>query len=152
MFHPRNILLITGLAFLVFGGWFAWRSAHPPLTNREQLAANIEDLRNAVQDRNARRIVAYLARDFQAGDAKKSEVQNQLVGTFLQWRDVTANVTGLEITLDGETAVTKGKYSIAMRPHPRARPETHLGEFKLQWKKQDGNWVITNVQSDENLP
>lgn len=152
MLHPRNILLLAGFILLLLGGVFAWRSAHPPLTNREQLAANVEAIRVAVEDRNARTIASYLARDFEWGGAKRSELQNQMVGAFLQWRDVTANVTGLEITLEGDSAVTTGKYSLALRPHPRGRAESHLGVFKLRWKKQDGNWVIAKMEGTEDIP
>ena len=146
MLHPRNLLILAGLLLVVIGGWWGWRASQPKLNDEEQIAANVEDLRRAVESRNARRIASYFSRDFSLNGNKRGDVQNQMAGTFLQWRDVTANVTGLDISITGDTATTSGKYSLAYKPHPRARSEAALGDFKAFWKKEDGQWKITNLE------
>jgi ketosteroid isomerase-like protein len=152
MLHPRNLLLTTGFLLLLFGGWWSWHLAHPPLSDKEQIAANIEGIREAVEARNARQVASYLAPSFTWGDAKKSELQNQMVGGFLQWRDVTANVTGLHISIDGDTAVATGKYSLALRPNPHTRPEAFYDDFEVSFEKQNGNWLIVKAKGGMNVP
>lgn len=149
MLHPRNILIFAGLLILMFGGYSAWRAANPPLPDREQIEANLEAIRVATQARNAKKIASYLAPEFSWNGMKKSELQNQMVGTFLQWRDVTANLTGVQISLEGERATVTGKFSLAFKPNPRARPDAYIGNFKVLWQKQNGQWKIVAL---EGLP
>jgi hypothetical protein len=147
--HPRNLLIAIGVLLFIFGGWSAWRAAHPPLTDEQQIAANIEVLRQAAQSRNSRKIGNFLADDFTWNGQNKRELNSELTGAFLQWRDVTANVTGLQISLDGDKATSKGKFSLAFRPSQRARPEAYLVDFQLTWQKRDGQWLITKAEGGE---
>ena len=47
MLHPRNLLIVLGAILLVVGSWWAWRAANPPLTDEQQISANIEGIRAA---------------------------------------------------------------------------------------------------------
>jgi hypothetical protein len=143
--HPRNLLILAGLLLILIGGWWSWRATQPKLTDEQQIAANIEDIRRNVESRNARYIASYFARGFSANGNNRGDVQNEMAGAFLQWRDVTANITGLQISISGDTATTSGKYSLAYKPHPRAHSETALGDFKASWKKEAGAWKISSI-------
>lgn len=151
MLHPRNLLILAGLLLLIFGGWMAWRKAHPPLTDEQQIAANVEAVRQAIEARNARRIVAYLADDFTWNGAKKNEIESQLTGGFWQARDITANVAGLQITQNGDTATSTGNFSLTLRPSPHSRADAYTGKFTLHWKKRDGQWLVTKLEGGENV-
>jgi hypothetical protein len=150
LFHPRKLLIAIGVVLLIFGGWSAWRAAHPPLTDEQQIAANIEVLRLAVQSRKSRNITNLLADDFTWNGQNKRELNSELTGAFLQWRDITANVTGLQISLNGDKATSKGKFSLAFRPSQRGRPEAYLVDFQLTWQKRDGQWLIIKAEGGEN--
>jgi ketosteroid isomerase-like protein len=150
MFHPRNLLIIFGVLLLSFGGWFAWRAAHPPLSDEQQIAANIKAIRLAVEARSARRIAYYLADDFTWNGHNKREINSQLTGTFFQWREVTAMLTKLQVTVHGNAAIATGKFSLSLRPSPNARAVAYLGDFKLTWKKRDGQWLLTKAEGKES--
>lgn len=70
-------------------------------------------------------------------------------GAFMRWRNVVANVTGLHVEIKQDNAVATGKYSLAMSPRPKARPEVHLGNFTLYFAKRDGQWLITRADGKE---
>ena len=151
MLHPRNLIIFVGALLLLFGGFAAWRASQPQLSDEEQIAANVEAIRTAVQSRNTRRITGYLSDDFTWNGQSKRQLNSELTGAFLQWRDVTANVTGLKISINGESATSTGKFSLAFRPSQRSRrPEAYLGDFQLTWQKRDGEWLVTRLEAGEN--
>ena len=150
LFHPRYLLILAGAVLLFLGSLAAWRASHPPLTNEQQIAANVEVLRQAVQSRKPRKIESLLAEDFTWGGQNKRELNSALTGAFLQWRDVTANVTGLDISINGDKATSKGKFSLAFRPSQRGRAEAYLVDFRLSWEKRDGQWLVTKAEGGEN--
>lgn len=146
MFHPRNILLTAGVLLLLVGGWFSWRNAQPVLSDEQQITASLEALRHAVENRSSKQVSRYLADDFTWNGQSKSELQSQMNGAFLQFRDVTANITGLNVSVNGEKATATGKYSFAFKPSPRASSEATLGEFRLHLVKRDGEWLILKAE------
>ena len=151
MLHPRNILLTAGVLLLLVGGWFSWRNSHPALSDAEQITATLENLRLAVEDRNSKHFSSFLADEFTWNGQNKSEIQSAMNGAFLQFRDVTANITGLKVSVDGEKAIAAGKYSFAYKPTPRASSEASLGDFKLHLVKRDGNWLILKADGGPNI-
>jgi ketosteroid isomerase-like protein len=151
MLHPRNLLIFIGALLLVFGGWFAWRAAHPPLSDRQQLIANVEAIRAAVESRSVGRIASFLADDFTWNGHNKREVNSQITGAFFQWREVTANIMGLNVSINGDAATTTGQFSIAFRPTPHSRADALVGDFKLTWQKRDGQWLITKAEGGKNV-
>lgn len=138
-----------GIVLLVSGGWWAWRSSQPVLTDQEQIIANIEAIRTAVQDQSVGRVASFLDKDFKWQGMDKAELESLLQGAFLRWRNVVANITGLHVVVENDNAVATGKYSLAMRPGPRARPEVHLGNFTLYFAKRDGQWLIIRAEGKE---
>lgn len=151
MLHPRNLLLTAGVLLLLLGGWFSWRNAQPVLTDEQRITLNMENLRLAVQNRSSKQVSRHLAEDFTWNGQPKSELQNLMNGAFLQFRDVSANITGLNVFVDGEKATATGKYSFAYKPDARSRSEAVLGEFKLQFVKRDGEWLILSAEGGPNL-
>lgn len=151
MFHPRNILLTVGVLLLLVGGWFSWRNSRPVLSDAEQVTATLENLRLAIEDRNAKHVSSYLADEFTWNGQSKSEIQSAMNGAFLQFRDATANITGLKVFVDGEKAIASGKYSFAYKPTPRASSEVSLGDFKLHLVKRDGDWLILKADNGPKI-
>lgn len=142
-------MLLVGVLLLLSGSWWGWQVTHPPLTDQEQIATNLEAMRTAIEDRKPNHVLRYLADEFTWNGQNKRELASQIKGAFFQWRDVHPNITGLEIKVEGTHATATGKYSIALRPSPRMRPEVYLGEFQLQLEKRENIWLITNAQHQQ---
>lgn len=151
MFHPRNILVLLGVLLVLVGGWWGWRASQPVLTDEEQITANIESLRAAVRRRNTGGVAALLAEDFTWNGQPRRELESLMRGAFLQWRDVQPNITGLEVSVQGNSATASGNYSLAFRPTPKRRAEAYVGEFKLALEKRNGRWLITRAEGGEKL-
>jgi ketosteroid isomerase-like protein len=151
MLHPRNLLIFVGALLLLFGGWFAWHAAHPPLSDEQQIIANVEAIRAAVESRSAGRVQSFLADDFSWNGHNKRELSSEMSGAFFQWRDVTTNITGLHVSISGDTATATGKFSIALRPTSHSRPDAYVGDFTLLWRKRNGQWLITKAKGGENV-
>ncbi len=149
MFRFRQLVLSVGILLLVCGSWWTWRASQPTLSDQEQIIANIEAIRDAVQEGSANRIASFLDKDFTWYGTDKPELLKMMQGAFLRWRAVVANVTALRVEVKNNNAVATGKYSLAMRPAPKARPEVHLGNFTLYFEKRDGEWLITRADGDE---
>lgn len=149
MFRFRQLVVWIGIVLLIYGGWWTWRSSQPVLSDQEQIVASIETIRTAVQDRSVGRIASFLGEDFKWQGMDKAELESLLQGTFLRWRNVVANITGLRVVVEDDSAVATGKYSLAMRSGPRARPEVHLGNFTLYFAKRDGQWLIIRAEGKE---
>jgi hypothetical protein len=151
MLHPRRILIFLGALILIFGGYSAWRASHPPLDDTQQLTSHMETMRAAVESRDTRTLSSFLAADFSWNGQNKRELNSMMTGTFMQARDITANITGLKISFDKTSAITTGKFSIAFRPSPRARSEAYVSDFTLVWQKQNGNWLVVKAVGGENI-
>ena len=146
MFRARPILFTLGVLLLLMGSWFFWRNSQIVLSDEQQITNNLEDLRQAVQDQSSSRIADYLAEDFNWSGQSKSELRRQMNGAFIQFRDVTANISGVVISMSGETATATGIYAYSYRPAPRAGFESSRGQFKLQLAKRDGEWLIVKAE------
>ena len=150
--NPRKILIGIAIVITVLGGITAWRALHPPLSDQEQIAANIEDLRAQIEKRNTNGALKYLAKDFRYGGIPKKDLRTAVAGTVMRWRDVKLNVSGVRIEVQGETATTVGRYSLSYRTGESAPTQIQSGDFRLQWQKLDGNWEITQADGPQSLP
>lgn len=150
----RKILIIAGCALLVIGGIVAWRATHPPLTDEQQIAANLEAMRVAVENRNAKGVTWYLAADFRWQGLKKSDVHRHLAGAFVApgrpLRDVQVYLSGLRIEVRDDSATTTGHYNVSYRIGD-APAESRAGDFTLQWQKRDGQWKIVQAEGGGNI-
>jgi len=145
MFRARPILLILGVLLLV-GGWLLWRNSQVVLSDEQQIANILEDVRQAAQNQSSSGVANFLAEDFSWGGQSKSGLRSQMNGAFIQFRDVTANISATVISIQGNEATARGNYAFSYRPAPRADVESHRGQFKLQFAKRDGEWLIVKAE------
>ena len=148
----RKIILSLGLILLLGGGFFWWRVTHPPLTDEQQIAVNLEDIRSALENGNTDRALNYMADGTTFRGMKKSEIRSQftLGFTFGGAKDVRINFLNTRSEVKGAGASTKGHYKVDVRR--RNAPESYDGDFSLKWEKRDGQWVITDGTAAGDIP
>ena len=149
----RKIVLALGLFILVIGGVLWWRATHPPLSDEEQIAANLEGLKDSAESGSVDGVMNYLSDDFTWGGRKRSEVRSLLFGAFyegLRKRDFRLNFTNVKIKVQGATATATGHYKVDTRAF-RVGVESTDGDFSTEWQKRDGQWKITRANGGENF-
>jgi ketosteroid isomerase-like protein len=147
----RRLVIALGLIFLLGGGFFWWRVTHPPLSDAEQIAANLEDIREALENGNIERALNYLSEDAKFAGQSRSQIRSQFtIGQFMNRADVRVTFTNTRHEVQGATASTKGHYKLDVRQ--RVNPDSYDGDFSLEWQKQDGQWKISDGSASGDIP
>lgn len=147
----RKLVIALGLIFLLGGGLLWWRVTHPPLTDQEQIAANLEDIRQALENGNIERALNYLSEDAKFAGQSRSQIRSQFtIGQFLNRADIRVNFLNTRHEVKGAAATTKGHYKVDVRQ--RFSPESYDGDFSLEWQKQDGQWKISDGNANGEIP
>jgi hypothetical protein len=148
----KKTLVTLGFVVLLLSLFLIWRSLRPPLTNQQQIAANLEGIDTAADNRRVGDIVFFLAKDFNFNGTKKRELQQQLTVGIMQYRVVDLELRGVKIDVDEETetATSEGRFSLVLKNEFTSAPETTNGEFKLEWRKDDGVWKVTKAKGTQH--
>lgn len=147
----RKLIVALGLVLLVGGGFFWWRVTHPPLSDAEQIAANLEDIRTSLENNNIERALGYMAEDAKFQGQSRAQIRSQFnIGSFLTKANARVNLLNVRTDIKGASASTKGHYKVDVQQ--RFGPEANDGDFSLEWEKRDGNWVITEGSTNGSLP
>ena len=145
----KRILIFSGVVLLLLSGFLVWRALHPALTDEQQIAANLDAIANAADARDAQTIADFMAPTFSfngnSGMARK-EFQRQLYGGMLQYRVIDLQLNGVKVNVNGENAQSDGRFLLNLKAEFDSQPESQSGDFKLKWKKIDGEWKISEVQ------
>ncbi|MDQ3813031.1 MAG: nuclear transport factor 2 family protein [Armatimonadota bacterium] len=142
----RKVILIAGFILLAFGGVLWWRATHPPLTDEQQVLANLDAVRHAVEARRPRDIAYYLAKGFTLNGQPRSDVVNMMKGALLQAHEVQLNVSNVQVKVRGDTATSFGRYRLTANSRGDPTARTRMGEFTLNWRKTDGVWKIAKAE------
>jgi ketosteroid isomerase-like protein len=142
MLKSRPAVFGLGVLLVIFAV-VVWRATHPPLSDEQRIAALVEDVRSAVATRNANRLMSYLADDFTWSGQGKPEASSMLRSIFFQTRDVEPGVSALKVSVEGETAIATGTYSLRYRMQNTKTTETRRGPFRITLEKRNGEWKIT---------
>ena len=144
----KRILLICGALLLILSGFLIWRALHPPLTDEEQIAANLDAIAKAADERDAVSIANFMAPTFtfngHSGTERK-EFQRQLYAGMLQYRVIDLQINGVKVKVNGAVANSDGRFLLNVKSEFDSPPEPYAGNFKLKWKKLDGQWKISEV-------
>ncbi len=147
----RKIILSAGLVLLLGGGWLWWRATHPPLTDTQQIAANLEDIRSSLENGNTDRALGYMAEDAKFRGQSRSQMRSQLtIGSLMSKADVRVNFFNTRTEVKGATASTSGHYKADERS--RFGYNSYDGDFSLHWEKRDGQWVVTDGTASGDVP
>lgn len=147
----RKLVIALGLIFLLGGGYFWWRVTHPPLSDTEQIAANLEDIRQSLENGNIERALNYTTEDAKFAGQSRSQIRSQFtIGSFLNREDVRVTFTNTRHDVRGATASTKGHYKVDV--NRRFGPDSSDGDFSLEWQKQNGEWKISNGNASGEPP
>ena len=144
----KRILIFSGLLLLGLSGFLIWRALHPPLTDGEQIAANLDAITAAARARDAATVVSYLAPTFafNGQPTKRLDFKRQLFGGMTQYRAIDLQINGVKIDVQGETSTSDGRWMLDLSRDPDVPPDSQSGDFKLKWRKIDGEWKIVEVQ------
>lgn len=144
----KRILIVGGLLLLILSGFLLWRALHPPLSDEAQIAANLDAITKAASARDAATIADFMTPTFKfngnSGMARK-EFQRQLYAGMLQYRVIDMQINGVEVDIKGDVAECDGRFLMNVKREFDSPPEPYSGDFKLKWKKVDGEWKISEV-------
>jgi len=141
----RKILVLSGALLLLIGAFLIWKQLHPPLSDEQQILANMDAVTSAVDAKQVGGIKNYLTDDFTLKDQARQDVLTNLTGYFLNEQEVTLSVSGVEVTVTGDSAVSTGHYTIVSRAETSSPPDTTVGDFHLEWRKENGFWLIAKA-------
>ena len=147
----RRFVFVVGTALLLLASLLLWRAAHPPLSDREQITAQMETMRAAVEARSAGAIAKNVGDDFAWNGLDARTFRASLAQAFIQWRDVKVSVPSQKTEVRGDDATTSGRYVIALREAQSSAPQTFRGDFAVQWKRAKNGWRIVSLRGGEQL-
>ena len=147
----KRLLLVAGTLILLLSAIWVWRATHPALTDQQQIAANLDGIAEAANRRSARGVANFLARDFNFNGIKKRDFQNQLAGGLLQFRVVDLGLNGVQTQIQGDTASSVGNYVLSLKSEYNSPPQISRGDFKLKWRKVEGEWKIVGAEGTAPL-
>lgn len=145
----KRIFIIGGLILLLISGFLAWRALHPPLTDEQQIAANLDAITAAAAARDAVTIANFMTPTFNFNGNKstqRKEFQRQLYAGMLQYRAIDLQINGVKVNVNGDKAASDGRFLLNVKSELDSPPEPYSGNFKLKWQKTDGEWKISEVQ------
>ena len=145
----KKIFLVSGVLILLVSGFFIWRASHPPLTDQQQIAANLDAIASAADARDAVTIAGFMAPSFKFNGnsgMERKEFQRQLYGGILQYRVIDLKINGVKVEVKGDVADSDGRYLLNLKSEFDSPPTPYSGDFKLKWKKLDGEWKISEVE------
>ena len=145
----RELVIGVAIAGVVAGGFAVRRCMRPKLSDRDQVAADTRALASEIVRGRASKVGARLAPELTwRGMARDELIDNLRAGTFF-WRDGSAQLSRLEVTVTGPDASSTGDYLLRFRRSGDAPLETHGGLFELTWHKQGGRWRVTRADRIE---
>ena len=145
----KRILIVSGVLLLILSGFFLWRALHPALTDEQQIAANLDAIAAAAGERDAVSIANFMAPTFTFNGQKnteRKEFQRQLYAGMLQYRGIDLQINGVQVNVQGDVADSDGRFLLNLKPEFDSPPEPYGGNFKLTWKRLDGEWKISEVE------
>ena len=147
----RKLTILCGLALVLIGGVSAWRALHPSLNDSQQIEAALTDMKHAVKNGQTRRLVDYLAPEFQWRDYSRDFIQKNFGGFSLQWRDAELHLADVKVRVEGESAISDGSFTLIYRNRGTPNLETRAGHFQLFWEKRDEKWLVVKADGGENI-
>ncbi len=148
----KTVLVLVGVMLICGGGWLAWRSAHPALTDSEQVQANLTAISQAAARHSSQGILNYLADGFSWNDHNRHDVSSMLSGAMFELNEVRIDTSDVSVQVQGSTAVSIGNYTVTVQQRQSDKPTTYSGKFRVEWEKQKGQWLATKANSEGQSP
>jgi uncharacterized membrane-anchored protein YhcB (DUF1043 family) len=136
---------VLALLILLVVGGVAWRLTHPALSPSQQIERTLDDATQSLQNRSVGGVLSVLSKDFSYSGTSRQETADTLRGAFFQWRDVQMHRSNPSAEVRGETANTRGFYTLTFRPTMDAPFETQRGEYSLEWRLENGDWKVVRA-------
>ena len=145
----KRILIVSGLVLLLLSGFLLWRALHPALTDEQQINADLDAIVKAADARDAPTIANFMTPTFtfngHDGTVRK-DFQRQIFAGMMQYRVVDLQINGVKVNVRGDVADSSGRFLLNLKSEFDSPPEPYSGNFKLKWRKVDGEWKISEVE------
>jgi hypothetical protein len=148
----KVIVVLVGIVLICSGGWMAWRAAHPALSDAEQVQANLTAISEAAARHSSNGILNYLADGFHWNDHDRHDVASMLSGAMFELNEVRIETNAISVQVQGTTAVSTGNYSVTVQQRENDTPTTYTGKFRVEWEKQNGQWLAIRANSEGQSP
>ena len=145
-------MVFLGIMFICGGSWMAWRGAHPALTDTEQIQSNLSAISQAAARHSSQGILNYLADGFIWNDHNRHDVASMLSGAMFELNEVRIDTNSVTVQMQGNTAISEGRYVVTVRQRQNDTPTSYSGKFRIEWEKQQGQWMATKASSDGQSP
>ncbi|BCM89676.1 hypothetical protein IAD21_01523 [Abditibacteriota bacterium] len=147
----KSLRFLIPLILVVFAVLF-WRWKHPTLSDEDQIRQSLDGIASQVSHKNSGGVTSFLSKKFQLDGLKKSDIQKQLTIGMLSYATIEATISPSQIKIDGDTATTTGHYNLGMKQEFNSPVQNYSSEFTLQWKREDGQWKISNADGNKLPP
>ena len=147
----KTSLRVLAVLILVVIGAVAWKITHPALTPEQQIELALDNAESALENRSVGGVMSVLSNHFSYDGTSRKEIADALRGAFFQWRDVKLQRTNSSVSVNGDSASTRGNYVLTYRPNLDAPIETQRGTYVLQWRLEDGHWKVVKATADFRL-
>jgi len=144
----RFVLPLVALLFVVL----FWRLTHPKLSDEQQIQAAIQDIATQANHKHSGAVANYLSIGFQLDGVKRAEIQKQLTLGMLQYAVINLRTSDVQVQINGDTATTTGQYHLGLKTEFSSPEQTTDSAFKLTWKREDGQWKISNADGNKLPP
>lgn len=148
----NGVIIVIGIMLLCGGGWLAWQNAHPKLSEKQQISANLQAISEAAARHSSGGVLDYLATDFQWNGHNRHDVASLLSGAMFEFNQVKLQTDSVKVRVNGTSAVSTGNYEMTVVRRKRQAPQVYLGRFRIEWEKQDGSWLMVEATTQGDAP
>lgn len=136
-------LIVVAIIAVVAGiGWYA---AQPRGSDEEQIIAQVGVMQEAVREKNFRKLMGTISKDYQGVGGKKDELRIQVIGLFRDSGELSAATDALEVTVTGDTARVSTTIHATMESKGGSRQEfTFPAEATFQ-REQGRKFLVYTV-------
>ncbi|MGO1072841.1 nuclear transport factor 2 family protein [Lysobacter sp. CA199] len=128
----------------LFAALAACGAAAPP---EQRLRTAMEQLREAIDRRDAAAIEEHLSKDFVGPDGlDRASARRLAAASFLRYRDVWAKIAGVEVKLQSGHATVRFNAALGGGSGQALPDAAQIYDVQTGWREEDGEWRMTSAQ------
>lgn len=144
----RFAIPLALLLLLVLG----WKWTHPQLSDEDQIRQSLDGIATQASHKSSSGVTSFLSKDFQMDGLKRKDITQQLTLGMLQYAVVNLKVSNVQVQTNGNTATSTGHYDVGLKSEFSSPEQKTSSEFSLKWKREDGQWKISDADGNKLPP